>query len=77
MNNLFLEKLCQNYIVKLLTQIDQNYQQRLQQDKNSLLENFPLNDHEFSILEEIDLLTTNLCGYANQIKINQQINDRD
>jgi hypothetical protein len=64
-------------IVDLLTQLTQDYQQILQQDTNSLLENFPTNNHEFSILEEIDLLTTDLRGYASQIKINQQIKNPD
>jgi hypothetical protein len=64
-------------IVELLTQLTQDYQSILQQDKSSLLENFPLSDHEFSILEEIDLLTTDLRGYANQINVNQQIKNPD
>jgi hypothetical protein len=64
-------------IVELLTQLTQDYQSILQQDKSSLLENFPLNDHEFSILEEIDLLTTELRGYASQINVNQQIKNSD
>ena len=64
-------------IVDLLTQLTQDYQQILQQDTNSLLENFSTNNHEFSILEEIDLLTTDLRGYASQIKINQQIKNTD
>ena len=64
-------------IVDLLTQLTQDYQQILQQDKKTLLENFPPNNHEFSILEEIDLLTADLRGYASQIKINQQIKNPD
>ena len=64
-------------IVDILTQLTQDYQQILQQDTNSLLENFPTNNHEFSILEEIDLLTADLRGYASQIKINQQIENTD
>jgi hypothetical protein len=64
-------------IVDLLTQLTQDYQQILQQDTNSLLENFPTNNHEFSILEEIDLLTTELRGYASQINVNQQIKNPD
>ena len=64
-------------IVELLTQLTQDYQSILQQDKSSLLENFPLSDHEFSILEEIDLLTTELRGYASQINVNQQIKNPD
>jgi hypothetical protein len=64
-------------IVDLLTQLTQDYQRVLQQDKKTLLENFPPNNHEFSILEEIDLLTTDLRGYASQITINQQIKNPD
>jgi len=64
-------------IVELLTQLTQDYQSILQQDKSSLLENFPFSDHEFSILEEIDLLTTELRGYASQINVNQQIKNPD
>ena len=64
-------------IVELLTQLTQDYQSILQQDKSSLLENFPLSDHEFSILEEIDLLTTELRGYASQINVNHQIKNPD
>ena len=64
-------------IVELLTQLTQDYQSILQQDKSSLLENFPLSDHEFSILEEIDLLTTELRGYASQINVTQQIKNPD
>jgi hypothetical protein len=64
-------------IVDLLTQLTQDYQQVLQQDKKTLLENFPPNNNEFSILEEIDLLTIYLRGYASQITINQQIKNPD
>ena len=64
-------------IVDLLTLLTQDYQQVLQQDKKTLLENFPPNNNEFSVLEEIDLLTTDLRGYASQITINQQIKNPD
>jgi len=79
LNNITVNPLEQSTqkIVDLLTQLTQDYQQILQQDTNSLLENFPTNNHEFSILEEIDLLTTDLRGYASQIKINQQIKNTD
>ena len=64
-------------IIDLLNQLTQDYQQLLQQDKTLLLETFPLNDQTLSILEEIDLLTTDLRGYASQIPINQQIQNPD
>ncbi len=64
-------------IADLLTQLTRDYQQILQQDISLLVENFPTNNHEFSILEEIDLLTTDLRGYASQINVNQQIKNPD
>lgn len=60
-------------ITALLDQLTQDYQQLLEQDKTVLLATFPLNEQTFSILEEMDLLTTDLRGYANQIVFNQQI----
>ena len=64
-------------IIDLLNQLTQDYQQLLQQDKALLLETFPPNPQTLSILEEIDLLTTDLRGYASQITINQQIQNPD
>jgi hypothetical protein len=64
-------------IINLLDQLTQDYQQILQQDKNLLLATFPLHDQTLSILEEIDLLTTDLRGFASQITINQQIQNPD
>ncbi len=64
-------------IIDLLNQLTQDYQQLLQQDKPLLFETFPPNNQTLSILEEIDLLTTDLRGYANQITINQQIQNPD
>ena len=64
-------------IIDLLNQLTQDYQQLLQQDKPLLFETFPPNNQTLSILEEIDLLTTDLRGYASQISINQQIQNPD
>ena len=64
-------------IIDLLNQLTQDYQQLLQQDKPLLFETFPPNSQTLSILEEIDLLTTDLRGYASQITINQQIQNPD
>ena len=64
-------------IIDLLNQLTQDYQQLLQQDKALLLETFPPNPQTLSILEEIDLLTTDLRGYASQISINQEIQNPD
>jgi len=64
-------------MIDLLNQLTQDYQQLLQQDKTLLLENFLPNDQTLSILEEVDLLTTDLRGYASQISINQEIQNPD
>ncbi len=64
-------------IIDLLNQLTQDYQQLLQQDKILLHETFPPNNQTLSILEEVDLLTTDLRGYASQISINQQIQNPD
>jgi hypothetical protein len=64
-------------ITNLLNQLTQDYQHLLEQDKTLLLENFPLNEQTFSVLEEIELLTTDLRGYASQIVFNQQIQNPD
>jgi hypothetical protein len=64
-------------MIDLFNQLTQHYQQLLQQDKTLLFEIFPPNDQTLSILEEIDLLTTDLRGYASQITINQQIQNPD
>ena len=71
-----LEKSTQK-MIDLLNQLTQDYQQLLQQDKTLLLENFLPNDQTLSILEEVDLLTTDLRGYASQISINQEIQNPD
>ncbi|MFN9173012.1 MAG: hypothetical protein ACK58N_00435 [Synechocystis sp.] len=64
-------------ITNLLNQLTQDYQQLLEQDKTLPLKPFPLNEQNFSVLEEIDLLTTDLRGYASQIVFNQQIQNPD
>lgn len=60
-------------ITDLLSQLTQEYQQLLKQDQNLLLATFPPNEQTLSILEEIDLITTDLRGYASQMAINQTI----
>ncbi|MBJ7899243.1 MAG: hypothetical protein GC158_04790 [Cyanobacteria bacterium RI_101] len=60
-------------VTDLLNQLTQEYQQLLKYDKTLLLATFPLNEQTLSILEEIDLITTDLRGYASQIAINQTI----
>ncbi len=60
-------------IINLLDQLNHDYHQIQQSESQSLVEVFPLNEQEFSIMEEIDLMTTDLCGYASQVKISDHI----
>ena len=64
-------------IISLLDQLTYDYHQIQQSEAKSLLEAFSLNEQEFSIMEEIDLITTDLRGYASQIKITNQIQKPD
>ena len=60
-------------IINLLEQLTHDYRQIQQDEAKLLIESFPLNEQEFSIIEEIDLITSDLRGYASQIKISNQI----
>lgn len=60
-------------IINLLEQLTHDYRQIQQDEAKLLIESFPLNEQEFSIIEEIDLITSDLRGYASQIKITNQI----
>ena len=64
-------------IISLLDQLTHDYHQIQQSEAKSLIEAFSLNEQEFSIMEEIDLITTDLRGYASQIKITNQIQKPD
>lgn len=63
-------------IISLLDQLTHDYHQIQQSEAKSLI-TFSLNEQEFSIMEEIDLITTDLRGYASQIKITNQIQKPD
>ncbi len=64
-------------VISLLDQLTNDYHQIQQSEAQSLIEAFPLNEQEFSIIEEIDLITTDLRGYASQIKVTNQIQNPD
>jgi hypothetical protein len=64
-------------IINLLEQLTRDYQQIEQTESASLVKIFPLNEQELSIMEEVDILTTDLCGFASQIKITNQIQNPD
>jgi hypothetical protein len=60
-------------IINLLEQLTHNYQLILEQDNAILMRAFPPSKQRLSIFEEMDLITTDLRGYASQIKIKNQI----
>lgn len=65
----------QQKITVLLEQLTHDYQS-LKQEVPVINQAFPFNDEELSIVEEIELLTTDLRGYASQIKIKGSINHK-
>lgn len=61
-------ELTKNYIIQLLEQLTIDYQNSSSERKLIASELITTED-EFTILEEIELLTTDLRGYASQIKL--------
>ncbi|WP_083626395.1 hypothetical protein [Planktothrix serta] len=61
-------ELTQNYIIQLLDQLTIDYQ-NTKSERKAIAAEFSTSEEEFTILEEIELLTTDIRGYANQIKI--------
>jgi len=64
-------------IIILLDQLTHDYHQIQQSESKLFIEAFSLNEQEFSIMEDIDLITSDLRGYASQIKITNQIQNPD
>ncbi len=56
-----------NQIVYLLNELTIDYQNS-QLEQQKIATELPLNEEEFSLLEEIEILTVNLRGYAIQVK---------
>jgi len=55
------------HIVHLLDEIKLAYQ-NTQRERKEIVDNFRPSNEEFSLLEEIELLTVTLRGYGNQIQ---------
>ncbi|MGJ5633038.1 hypothetical protein [Nostoc sp. CALU 1950] len=72
MNKLNEQELTKRNIVQLLTQLINAYQST-STERQKLTIQFPPEDEEFSLLEELELLAVNLRGYANQIQSTGQI----
>lgn len=56
-----------NYINHLLKQLTVDYQ-NTKQERKEIASLSPASEEEFTILEEIDLLTSDIRGYATQIQ---------
>ncbi|KOP25213.1 hypothetical protein AMR41_17575 [Hapalosiphon sp. MRB220] len=56
-----------NNIIQLLEQLT-IYYQNTKSERQAIAHQFPVSETEFTLLEEIELLTTDIRGYASQIK---------
>lgn len=56
-----------NYINHLLKQLSVNYQ-NTKQERKEIASLSPASEEEFTVLEEIELLTSDIRGYASQIQ---------
>ena len=66
----------QNYIAQLLEQLTVNYQ-NTKLERKQIAQNFPHAEAEFTPLEEVELLTVSIRGYASQIVASGSLrNDR-
>jgi hypothetical protein len=61
-------------IKDLLVQITTDYQQT-QSERREVAVAFPATDENFSIIEELELITTDLRGYASQLQFRDWIED--
>ncbi|WP_414527879.1 hypothetical protein [Nodularia chucula] len=62
-------------IIQLLAQLTHVYQ-TTRNERKEIIMTFPPEDEEFSLLEEIELLTVNIRGYASQVQATGQINHK-
>ncbi|AFY44928.1 hypothetical protein [Nostoc sp. PCC 7107] len=60
-------ELTKNYIIQLLAQLTIDYQNS-KSEIQAISHQLPVSETEFTLLEEIELLTTDIRGYASQIK---------
>jgi hypothetical protein len=70
------QELTKRNISQLLSQLTNTYQ-NICSERKEIVTQFPLENEEFSLLEEIELLTVNLRGYASQIAATSQIINKE
>lgn len=65
-------KVTKNYIIALLHQLTVDYQ-NTKEERQKIAALFPAAEEEFTVLEELELLTVNIRGYTSQIKAQGRI----
>ncbi|MFB2917488.1 MULTISPECIES: hypothetical protein [Aerosakkonema] len=63
-----------NYISHLLEQLTVDYQ-NTKPERKQLADLSPVSEEEFTVLEEIELLTVDIRGYASQIQVQGCVNN--
>ncbi|MBU7585955.1 MAG: hypothetical protein KAF91_24285 [Nostoc sp. TH1S01] len=64
-----------NYIVQLLEQLNQDYR-NTRQERKEIATIYSTSEEDFTILEEIELLTVDIRGYASQIQVRGWIDNK-
>ncbi|MEH2191697.1 MAG: hypothetical protein V7K98_03400 [Nostoc sp.] len=64
-----------NQIIHILEQLTSDYQ-TTKSERQEITAKFPASDDEFSVLEELELLTVNIRGYASQIQVKGEIENQ-
>lgn len=65
-------EITKTYIIALLDQLTVDYQNS-REERQKIVAIFPAAESEFTILEELELLTVNIRGYGSQIKAQGKI----
>lgn len=68
-------QITKNYITQLLEQLTTLYQQT-KEERKELAARLLAADEEFTLIEELDLLTTDIRGYASQIQVRGEIHNQ-
>ncbi|MBD2384886.1 hypothetical protein [Cylindrospermum sp. FACHB-282] len=66
------QELTKRNILQLFSQLANVYQ-NTRNERREIIIQFPPEDEEFSLLEELELLTVNIRGYASQLQSTGQI----
>lgn len=64
-----------NYIIQLLEELNLDYR-TTKQERQELATLYPTSEEEFTLLEELELLTVDIRGYASQIQVRGGIENK-